>query len=299
VNYPGSASSADAVPNDGFVSSRLVGSNYNLQITINDSPETVLIDLDEVRITPNTDYFFALIGTTESIQVVSATTDLAQPTTAAASPTVSSSNDDSAHLRVAHFSSGTPEIDVYINGELSEFGSLGFGEITSFVDLEPGTYSLAIAPAGRTFAEAVIGPIELTLDAGDWFTGALIGTLTNNTLGLHLLEEDFSPLADTDTRLSVFHGFPTIDAIDVRLSDGTLLLQLLAYPGAQGNNDGLSSIDLPLGTYDIQVVEASNPEEVLIELRGTRLLAGRHYFLAVIRAEPPYVFTFTEIPQPE
>ncbi len=290
LSYPGNLIQGEGQANDGFVSADIVGSSYNIQITANNDPSTILVDLGEVRIVQDTNTLFAVLGTQDTLQVISKVTSLDSVDTVELNNSTPENGDSLAHLRAAHFSSGTPEIDLYINGELASFANLSFGDMTEFADFESGDYTVAVAPAGTTFADVVIGPLALSLDNGSWTTLALIGTLANQTLQLQILEEDTRPLAETDARISIFHAIPASSPIDVRLADGTVLFQLLAYPGVQGDNDGFSSFELPAGTYDIQVVASDNPGENLVDLRGTRLNAGRHYFLAVILADPPYIF---------
>ncbi|MBC7869696.1 MAG: DUF4397 domain-containing protein [Chitinophagaceae bacterium] len=294
LSYPGNLIQDEGQANDGFVSADIVGSSYDIQITANGDPTTVLVDLGEVRVAQNTNTFFAVLGTQGTLQVVSAVTNLDTIESVTTNETNSTQDASLAHLRAAHFSSGTPEIDLYFNGELASFANLSFGDITEFTDFAPGEYTVAIAPTGTSFADVVIGPIDFSLDNGSWKTLVLIGTLANQSLQLQILDEDTRPLAETDARISIFHAIPASSPIDVRLSDGTVLLQLLAYPGVQGDNDGFSSFELPAGTYDIQVIASNSPAENLIDLRGTRLNAGRHYFLAFIRAEPPYVFVVAD-----
>lgn len=187
------------------------------------------------------------------------------------------------HIRVAHFSPDTPAVDVYVNGELSAVQGLAFPSITDWIALEPGTYNIAVAPAGTSLADAAIGPADFTLNAPGWLTIAAVGSLEAGTLAPAIIDETDAfgdELADDSARITVFHGIEDAPAVDVRLADGTVLVPQLAFPGSQGSNDGVFTLDVPAGTYDLQVVPAGATEPVVIDLPGTEVAAGMRYLVA-------------------
>jgi len=83
--------------------------------------------------------------------------------------------------------------------------------------------------------------------------------------------------------------------VDV-LAGGAAVITQLAYPGTLGNNDGLFTLDVPAGSYDLQVVANPDPSIVVLDLPGTELSAGMNYFVAAVGtlAEPQVVVVATE-----
>lgn len=283
------AADGDTATSDGFVTEDIVGTTYTLQITEHADREAVLVALGELRLMPMNAYFIAVIGTPDRPQLASAVTDLQASSLEDPASAPPESAQSRTRLRAAHLSSGTPAIDIYINGERAAFSGLGFGDLSGFEDFTPGTYEIAIGPAGATIAEASIGPVMVEIAAGEWKTIALIGTLTTGTIQVQVLNEDFRPLAEGNSRITLYHANGLVGPVNVRLADGTPLLQLLAYPGSQQDNDGLSTFELPTGDYTLEIIPAREDEPPLVTLTDFRLLPGRHYFLALVIAEPPYV----------
>ncbi len=198
------------------------------------------------------------------------------------------------NIRVAHFSPDTPAVDVYVNGELSDIQALEFPNITPWITLPAGSYNLAVSPAGTSLEDAAIGPADFELPAGAWITVAATGSLTNGTLAPQVLIEDYAPIAEGQARVTVFHGIEDAPAVDV-LAGGAPIISQLAFPNTQGNNDGLFILDVPAGSYDIQVVPAGATEPVVLDLPGTALEAGRNYLVAAVGslAEPQVALAAT------
>ena len=198
------------------------------------------------------------------------------------------------NIRVGHFSPDTPAVDVFVNGEAA-ITELAFPTITGWIDLPAGSYELAVAPAGAGIEAAAIGPANFDLPAGAYITVAAIGSLEAGTLAPQVLVEDYSEIAEDSARVSVFHAIEDAPAVDV-LANGSAAITQLAYPGEIGDNDGLFTLDVPAGTYDFQVVPSGETEPVVLDLPGTELAAGSHYFVAAVGtlASPDVVLAVTE-----
>ncbi len=188
---------------------------------------------------------------------------------------------DSVHIRVAHFSPDTPAVDVYVNGELSAIQGLAFPTITDWIELPASTYNIAVSPAGTSLTDAAIGPADFDLPAGAWITIAAVGSLSDGTLKPAILIEDYSEIAEGDARVAVFHGIEDAPVVDV-LAGGAPVIRQLAFPGTYGNNDGLFILDVPAGTYDLAVVPSGATSPVVIDLAGTTLESNTNYFVAAV-----------------
>jgi transforming growth factor-beta-induced protein len=188
---------------------------------------------------------------------------------------------ETTHLRVAHFSPDTPAIDVYVNGELSDVQDLSFPAITSWIELPAGSYNIAVAPADTSLEDAAIGPTDFDLPADGWITVAAIGSLEAGTLASQVIVEDYSDIPEGSARVTVFHAIEDAPAVDV-LASGSPVISNLAFPGMQGSNDGVFTLEVPAGSYDLQVVPGGATEPVVLDLSGTELTANNHYFVAAV-----------------
>ncbi|MEM9952412.1 MAG: DUF4397 domain-containing protein [Chloroflexota bacterium] len=175
-------------------------------------------------------------------------------------------------VRVAHFSPDTPAVEVYLNGEFSGIQALNFGDISGWVELPAGTYSVAVAPAGTSVEQAAIGPVDLTLTPGGWFTVNAIGSLGSGTLTASVASEPYRILDTDEASVTVFHGIEDAPAVDVILTDGTVLVSGLTF----GNS---TNITVPAGVYDLAVVPSGTTSPVVIDLSGTALNARTFYYV--------------------
>lgn len=186
---------------------------------------------------------------------------------------------ETAQLRVAHFLLGGGDVDLYINGELTAATRVGYGDVTEWYTIAPGTYSVAIAPARTSIDDAVLGPIDFTFADGSWTTLAATGLAEQNVLDLWALPEDYSPLTFNETRLSVFHAVSDGNPVDVTYNN-ELLFGLLAYPGSLGDNDGFDTVTLTVGSYGINVLDNISGTSIL-DLGQVSLNDRNNYFVAV------------------
>lgn len=205
----------------------------------------------------------------------SITAQLEAPTDAPAveEPTDEVMAEDNVFVRVAHLSPDAPDVDVYVNGEVALSG-VPFGEISDWLTLPSGRYDVAVAPAGTSIDDAVIGPSEFGLIDG-WFTVAALGSVTDGTLSVVTLTGAPSPDDDGDARVTVFHTIEDAPSVDIITDDGTVIISDLAYTQFE-------TIDVPAGTYDLAVVPTGETEPVVIDLSGTALDAGANYLVSAI-----------------
>lgn len=180
---------------------------------------------------------------------------------------------EKAHVRVAHLSPDTPPVDIFVNGTPSDIKDLEFGSVTDWVELDAAQYTLSAVPKGG------IRSGIFDLPAGAWITVAAIGSLSNNTLTLHAVTEDMSPLREGRVRVTVFHAIEGAPAVDV-LSGEYIVAPRVAYPGTIRNNDGAYTFNHPVGSYDLKIVPNGATEPVILDLPGTQFEAGVIYFVA-------------------
>lgn len=180
-------------------------------------------------------------------------------------------------VRVAHLSPDAPQVQIYVNGEVGAIQNLSYGQISGWVELVPGTYNIAVAPVGAPIEQAAIGPVDVRLAPGGWYTVSAIGSLASGTLTAAVDQEPYPALEPGEANVTVFHAIEDAPAVDVILPDGTAIVSNLRF----GNG---ATITVPSGVYDLAVVPSGATSPVVINLAGTALNSQTYYFVAAINS---------------
>lgn len=268
-----------------------------LQVVSATDPDSVLVDTAAFNYAAMRHYFFAVIGVSSNPTFVLTSTHMNQLDTEIggdprrAAPTA---GDGSGFLRVAHLSSGTPDVDIFLNGEATDLTGIAFTDLTAFAELPSGAYEVAVAPAGAGVAEAVIST-ALTLNDGAHLTIVAHGFLENDTLTLTIAEEDFSELQRGLFRFSVFHALPGGDPVAIIRDDGLSVISFLSYPGLVDGGE-FAFAELVVGQYAFSVVDAADSTVTLFEIPNIQYGANRNYFIGIIPGDIGYIFDYVELP---
>lgn len=99
-----------------------------------------------------------------------------------------------ARLRVAHVVYGGPNVDVLLNGVVAmnpgqPQANIHCCQVSGYLYLEPGSYSLAVVPTGEAIEAAILGPLELRLEAGRRYTVAMMGQREDASLTPLVIDE--------------------------------------------------------------------------------------------------------------
>lgn len=266
--------------NDGLTTLNLDAGTYDLQVRLTEDPEAVVFDLPGTDLGASRNIFIAAAGLAEDPELVFISTDPDEVDGAAMEGEDEMAGGD-ANLRVAHLSTDAGEVDVYVNGELSEFTGVTYPALSDWVTVPAGTYEVAVAPAGTSIEDAVIGPVDVSVSGGEWYTVAAIGYVEDETLTAQVIVEDYSEIPPGQARFTVFHASAGAQPVDV-LVNGEPFVQTLAFPGTQGDNDGTVSFTVLGGEYDIEVTANNDPETVLLSAENFNMQPGSHYFIAAI-----------------
>jgi hypothetical protein len=191
-----------------------------------------------------------------------------------------------AHIRVAHFSADAPAVDIFANGS-SLLEGVAFLQVSEWITVRPGTYQVAVRVNGES--SLVLGPVSYTVEADQWVTIAAVGSVEDGTLDLAPIVEDYNAFGEPgQTRVTVFHGIADAPPVDVFAGDAEVI-NLLAFPGRLGSNDGAFILDVPAGRYNLRVVP-DGLSDTLLELSGTILVTNRNYLVAAVgTADAPQV----------
>lgn len=187
---------------------------------------------------------------------------------------------DSASIRVGHFSPDAPAVDVYVDGEIV-IEDLQFMEVSEFAELDAGTYSIAVAPTGTSLDDAVIGPMDWALEAGTFTTVAAVGSVDNESLTATVFTEDFGATSAGQARITFLHTIEGESGLDL-YGSGINLIQNIRYPDAAEGRDGAFSREIPAGLYDFDASIAENASAVVREVDNVQIQEGENYLIVAL-----------------
>ncbi len=182
----------------------------------------------------------------------------------------------SAFVRVAHFSPDTPTVFIFAGEELVT--SVRFPNVSRWVELAPGDYTFVVSTEATPGEGAIEFPASLS--GGQFVTVAAVGSSANGSLKLQTIVEDYTRITTGSARVTVLHGIEGLPPVNVTAS-GSTVVDTLAFPGSIGSNDGVDTIEVPAGTYDLNVV-LSGTSTVALSAPATVLEANTNYFVAAV-----------------
>jgi hypothetical protein len=124
-----------------------------------------------------------------------------------------------AFLRLAHLSPDTPAVDVTV----SAFGAadrsqvirgVGYGDVSEYQRIEPGSYTVAMRPAGADQSTDPV--ISATLDATDGRAYTVAGLGEFASLALRVLDDDISLPTAGQARMRVVNAAPLAGVLTIR-----------------------------------------------------------------------------------
>ncbi len=188
-------------------------------------------------------------------------------------------DDEPAEVRVIHASPDAPAVDVFVGGS-AVLENVPFKTVSDYLELDPGSYDVAVAPAGAGVESAVIDT-ELTVEADTDYTVAATGRLADiqATVLVDDNDDDFPPLP----RVRVVHLSPDAPAVDVAKDSyfGNLeLVEDLEF------REGSEYLDLPPLEYDLSVLPAGG-EESVFDFSADTDVGATYTAFAVGLLEPP------------
>lgn len=168
-------------------------------------------------------------------------------------------NDETqARLRLGHFVYGGPNVALYVDGQVAVNGGqpqvdIPVGYVSGYLYLEPGSYRVAVVATGEKLAQALIGPLDMSLEAGHRYTLAMMGQIE---------DENLKPLVVDETEELEKVGATPGSLIAINNIAGTTTIDFDAYRGGPHN--------IPYGGFDIAfdkgfAITANNDPNAFIE----------------------------------
>jgi uncharacterized surface protein with fasciclin (FAS1) repeats len=168
---------------------------------------------------------------------------------------------DDGLIRLVHLVPDSDPLDVFIDGErLLE--DLRYNVISHHLTLQPGSHTVALAPAGSSINRAIIGPVKLTIVGGSSYIVAAIGAMEDESVTSVTIDETATFRAaelDKSGEQSIFlNAVPGSGEVDIYFGAEQIVRRL-----GFGEYEALN---IPLETFSLRVVEAGFLDErVLLE----------------------------------
>ena len=130
------------------------------------------------------------------------------------------------HIRVIHLSPDTPIVDILVNDTLRAITDLKFTNGTNYLDLDAGTYTFDVVPAGGTIATSLMTIPDLLLATDTYYTAVAYNELAD--LSSLTLVDDYNGIPSGQNRLRVIHTAVGFGQVDVWLIPETTPPMLLS-----------------------------------------------------------------------
>ena len=156
-------------------------------------------------------------------------------------------------LRLAHLSPDTPQVDVYVDsvsspGAAQTFPGVGYGTVSDYQQVPPGTYAISMRQAGADPASPPVLSTTVEIGADQARTVAGVGPFAD--LGLEVLDDDLTPPAAGSARMRVVAAAASADQLAVALPGGTSVADGLAF------SDTSDYVEVPAGATTLEVTPA-------------------------------------------
>ncbi|ADD04184.1 DUF4397 family protein [Natrialba magadii ATCC 43099] len=173
-------------------------------------------------------------------------------------------------VRVAHLSPDAPNVDVFVDDQ-RVLADVPYGDISPYLELEPGTYRVQITAADDP--DAIVYDEQVSVEDA-FYTLAAIGELEANTFEVLVLTDAGSAV------VRLVHASPDAPAVDVSAA-GQPLFENVAFGEAS------DYIAVPAGDYTLEISPAGDQETVVAAVDVTLELATPYTAFATGYLEPP------------
>jgi hypothetical protein len=167
------------------------------------------------------------------------------------------------YVRLAHLSPDSPAVDVYLSSvsgavQQQKFNAVGYGVVSKYLSVPPGTYAVAMRGVGAAATSPPILTTQLTVAEGKAYTVAGVGRYAD--LGLRVIPDDLAMPMTGKAKVRVVQASIRQPVLDVTcagqsIGDG---VQFASTTGYQEVGPGKWTIKLsPPGSTSVTTVSAA------------------------------------------
>ncbi|MEV6924210.1 DUF4397 domain-containing protein [Dactylosporangium sp. NPDC051485] len=128
------------------------------------------------------------------------------------------------YVRLAHLSPDTPAVDVYlssVSGAIPQqkFDAVGYGTVSKYLPLPPGTYAVAMRKKGDPASATPVLSTQATVEEGKAYTVAGTGKFAD--LGLRVIADDLGLPESGKAKVRVIQASVKEPVLDVAVAGGS------------------------------------------------------------------------------
>ena len=182
-------------------------------------------------------------------------------------------------VQVLHASPDAPKVNVLVNGAAVLEG-VDYREGSGRLELDEGTYSVAvegILPGGNA---TVIGPVDLPLAGDSIYSIVAVGDVT--TIEPVIVQQPRTPVSAGSARLTVLHATAAAPAVDVYVTAPGGSLSGIAPVGSFEFKGTIGPAEVAAGDYQIRVTPAGDASTIVFDSGTVSLTDGADLFLAAV-----------------
>lgn len=137
------------------------------------------------------------------------------------------------YVRLAHLSPDTPKVDVWLtsfrgNKFSTMLPSVGYGDVSDYQRLSPGTYTVAMRQPGASENSAPLLSTNVIVVSGNAYTVAGVGRFAN--ISLRVLTDDLSHPSPGKARMRVVQASSVAPVVDVSTTTGKTVATDVRFP---------------------------------------------------------------------
>jgi hypothetical protein len=171
--------------------------------------------------------------------------------------------DSKANVRVVHAVSDAPAVDVIANNALTLFDGISYPDVTSYIAVDAGDYSIDVAVDG-TESTVVIDDAAITVENGMFYTAFANSDLAS--IGLDFVVDTPRPIA-TAAKVRIFHASPDASAVDIYVTaDGDISYATPNFADVTFTTPKLTEtgyVELSAGDYVVTVTGAGSKDAAI------------------------------------
>ena len=158
-------------------------------------------------------------------------------------PAAAQTNRGSARIGFVHGTVNAPNLDVYVDGELT-VDELAYGASSDLVRLPAGRREIAVTEAGRGLDDAIASS-AVNVAAGNAYAAGVVGRA--DEAELRLWQVDLSPTKAGQARVRVIHASPDAPGVDIAVAGGDVLFAGATFTEAP------PATEVDAGTYNLEM----------------------------------------------
>jgi hypothetical protein len=181
-----------------------------------------------------------------------------------------------ANVRFVHALSDAPAVDVIANNALTLFDGISYPDVTAYVAVDAGDYTIDVAVDGAEESVA-IDDAAISVENGMFYTAFANSDLAS--IGLDFAVDVPRPIA-TAAKVRIFHASPDASTVDIYVTtDGDISAVEPTFPGVSFTTPMLTEtgyVELAAGNYVITVTGAGS-KDAAIETGSLELDVNKVY----------------------